>query len=90
MTVKFFGYFREITNIQAIQLESEGFQTVGEVLHEVVRRYPELKEKLFEGEKVVPFVKVLVNGLAIEVKEGLETRVKGGDAIAIFPPVGGG
>lgn len=63
---------------------------MGEVLHEVVRRYPELKEKLFEGEKVVPFVKVLVNGLAIEVKEGLETRVKGGDAIAIFPPVGGG
>lgn len=55
-----------------------------------MKRYPAIKDKLFEGENVMPFVKVLVNGLAIEVKEGLDTKVKPGDAIAIFPPVGGG
>ncbi|MEM3397166.1 MAG: ubiquitin-like small modifier protein 1 [Thermoplasmata archaeon] len=90
MNVKFFGYFREITGVAIVQLESENFHTVRDLLCEVVKRYPAIKDKLFEGENVMPFVKVLVNGLAIEVKEGLDTKVKPGDAIAIFPPVGGG
>ncbi|MCX8173568.1 MAG: MoaD family protein [Thermoplasmata archaeon] len=90
MTVKFFGYFREITGSRAIQIESEQFGTVGDVLQDVVKRYPDIRDKLFDGKRVMPFVKVLVNGLAIEVLDGLETKVKAGDAVAIFPPVGGG
>jgi molybdopterin synthase sulfur carrier subunit len=66
------------------------YTTVGDVLNAVVEKYPEIRDKIFEGKKLVPFIKVLLNGLAVEVLNGLDTPVKTGDALAIFPPVGGG
>ncbi|MGC8912977.1 MAG: ubiquitin-like small modifier protein 1 [Thermoplasmata archaeon] len=87
--MKFFGYFREIVGMPSITLSGD-FNNVGEVLTHIAIRFPEIRNKLFEGNKVMPFVKVLLNGLAIEVLEDLDTKVKDGDTIAIFPPVGGG
>jgi molybdopterin converting factor small subunit len=61
------------------------YTTVGDVLNAVVEKYPEIRDKIFEGKKLV-----LLNGLAVVVLNGLDTPVITGDALAIFPPVGGG
>ncbi|MDH5419483.1 MAG: MoaD/ThiS family protein, partial [Candidatus Bathyarchaeota archaeon] len=33
---------------------------------------------------------ILINGRGIKALQGFETKLKEGDTVAIFPPVGGG
>ncbi len=59
-------------------------------LREVLGAVPGLLEEVAENERVKPMYKVLVNGINVEFLKGLDTDVKDGDEIAIFPPAGGG
>lgn len=61
---------------------------VGEVLDSLVNAYPLLKTQIFkEDGDILPHVRVLLNGIAIS---DLDTELKIGDELAVFPPVGGG
>ncbi|MFC1654947.1 MoaD/ThiS family protein [Myxococcota bacterium] len=42
------------------------------------------------GGELSPGVIVLVNGVNVHALDGLETRLKPQDTVAIFPPIGGG
>ncbi len=57
---------------------------VAEILEMVSRRY---------GEKVDKYLKnaiVLVNGKNVNFIDGKETKLKKGDVVSIYPPIGGG
>jgi len=65
-------------------LEVEGAKTVGELIDLLDSRYPGFKKELEKG-----FL-ILVNGVNVLHLKGLDTEIKDGDTVVIFPPVGGG
>jgi len=65
-------------------LEVEGVKTVGELIDLLDSRHPGFKKELEKG-----FL-ILVNGVNVLHLKGLDTEIKDGDTVVIFPPVGGG
>ncbi len=57
---------------------------------EVLSHVKGLLEDITENGKLKEMYKVLINGHNIMFLNGLETQVKDGDEIYIFPPAGGG
>jgi MoaD family protein len=51
-----------------------------------------LTTRLFDADNgaVLPYVRIMVNGQAIELLKGMETPLKQGDEVLILPPVSGG
>ncbi len=87
--VKSFANFREIMGKRELEIELKSNSSVGELLENLCRRY-ELRNQLFDGNAIKRYVKVLVNGEDIVFLKGLETKLKNGDEVALFPPVAGG
>lgn len=48
------------------------------------------KDLMVQGDGLKDLIKILVNGADIRGLNGLQTRLKEGDAVAFFPPVAGG
>lgn len=63
--------------------------SIGETIEELLRKTG-LYDTVVENGKVRSMYKILVNGRDIEFLNGLETKLKDGDVIDIFPPVAGG
>ena len=57
---------------------------------ETLARDFNLNEHIFNGKKIVKWVKVLINGRDIDFLDGNETVLKNGDIIDLFPPSAGG
>lgn len=90
VTVKFFATIRLITGVKSIEMDAD---TVGEVLDSLTKKYnPRFGEKAIDPKtgRLKEFFSCMVNGKRIELLDGYETTLKNGDAIALFPPVGGG
>ena len=90
--VKFFTSLREITGKKEDEVQSSNIITVEELLAHLSKKYGrEFTEYLYdEKEKVRTYIQILINGRGIKVLQGFETKLKEGDTVAIFPPVGGG
>ncbi|HID91282.1 TPA: MoaD family protein [Candidatus Bathyarchaeota archaeon] len=65
---------------------------VKDLLNELRRSYGKSfsERVLDEGGRPLPYVKLFVNGRDIDFLNRLETRLKDGDEVSLFPPVGGG
>ena len=89
--VKFFAALWEITGEKEIELDGTDM-TVREVLQKLIERYGEkFKKEIMENDdKVKDHYVILVNGRNIVFLDGINTKVKDGDLISVFPPVGGG
>ncbi len=91
ITVKFFANFREVT--RKGQERVEGTKNVASLLDELVHRFGEgfAKQLYSPGtRKPSETVNILVNGRRISFLQELNTPLKDGDVVAIFPPVSGG
>ena len=90
--VKFFTTLREITGKKEEEMESSGAITVKKLLTQLSKKYgTEFKNYIYDEKgNVRTYIQILINGRGIEVFQGLETKLKEGDTVAIFPPVGGG
>ena len=89
--VKFFAALWEITGEKEVELDGTNM-TVREVLQKLIERYGETfkKEIMDNDDKVKDHYVILVNGRNIVFLDGINTKVKDGDLISVFPPVGGG
>ncbi len=88
--VRFFASFRDIVGRKEMDVEYRYGMTVGELLHDLCSASEPLNKACFEDGKLRDYVKLLVNGHNIEFLDGLETVLKDGDVVAVFPPVAGG
>ncbi len=89
--VKFFANFREITGKE--QESVKGVGNISSLLDELVRRFGDkLAKQLYSpgARELLETVNILVNGKGISFLRGLNTSLKDGDVVAIFPPVSGG
>jgi len=87
--VKTWGTIQEIVGEREFGLELPSGAKVGNLLDRLVSEHNDkLREELYKpGTKQVrPYVKILVNGHG--ARPG--NKLKDGDTVAIFPPVGGG
>lgn len=71
------------------EVEAKG-TTVREVIDDLERNYPGLRERLCDDKGVRRFVNIYQNEEDIRFLESLETQVKDGDSISIVPAIAGG
>lgn len=90
VTVKLFTSLREIAGTKETTIEGE---SVRETLDELVQAYGDkFYSAIFDRDtgKIRRYYSVLVNGRNIYLLDGLDTKLKDGDTVSVFPPVGGG
>jgi molybdopterin converting factor small subunit len=73
----------------ARELEASG-GTVGEVIDDLVERYPSLRAHLFQNGDLGAFVNVYVSGEDVRMLDGLDTEVGPGSTVILLPAMAGG
>jgi molybdopterin converting factor small subunit len=73
----------------ARELEATG-STVGEVIGDLVERFPPLATHLLQDGELAPFVNVYVGGEDVRMRDGLETEVRDGEQLILLPAMAGG
>ncbi len=91
ITLKTFADYREITRIREIELDLDEGLTMGALLEKLTRTYPRLRHAMFDGsDRLRDYIILLVNGRNIDFLDKMNTHLKEGDVVALFPPVAGG
>jgi len=92
--VRYFTTLRELTGCVEETLELENDASLEDLIEKIASKYGEkARQYLYTDEKqknINPTLLILVNGRRINLLQGLKTKLKDGDTIAILPPVGGG
>lgn len=87
--IEVFATLRELIGKESLEIEN--VNNVRELIESLIEMFGmKIKEILMEGDKSKEFVKILVNGKDIRTLRGMETELRDGDLISIFPPVAGG
>ena len=84
---KLFGNLRDYAGAHEIE---GGGATVNQVLNGLCDEYPGLRDAIFDGDRLLPHVRVMIDGRDIELDQGLDTPIGADDQLAIFPPIAGG
>jgi molybdopterin converting factor small subunit len=64
--------------------------TIKDVLDDLDRKHPGLRDKLVDDRGVRRFVNIFVGDEDIRFMDGIDTAVKDGDEISIIPAIAGG
>jgi molybdopterin synthase sulfur carrier subunit len=64
--------------------------TVGDVIEDLERRHPGVKDRLLDEKGVRRFINIYVGEEDVRFLEGLKTPVKAGESISIVPAIAGG
>ncbi|WP_456329971.1 ubiquitin-like small modifier protein 1 [Archaeoglobus sp.] len=83
--VKLFANFREAAGVKEVEVEAS---SVGELLENLVKKFPKLESLFYEKGRLRDYVNVMVNGR--NVRGELNYPLKDDDEVAVFPPVSGG
>jgi molybdopterin synthase sulfur carrier subunit len=89
INVQFFATFRDIFGTKAMEIAVKPGTNIGELLN-LVLDTQERRGKIFDHGKLKPSIIILKNGRHIQHLDGLETELKEGDKVSIFPPIAGG
>jgi molybdopterin converting factor small subunit len=65
-------------------------ETVGAALNDLTRRYPELRQHLYEGDRLRNFVNVFIGEEDVRFLDGLETEIDADTNMRIIPSIAGG
>jgi molybdopterin converting factor small subunit len=71
------------------QVEASG-ATVREVLDNLTSRFPALRQQVFEGDDIAPFINVFVESEDVRTLDGLDTSVADGNTVMLLPAMAGG
>jgi molybdopterin synthase sulfur carrier subunit len=82
--IKLFANLRKIAGTKEVSITGA---SIGDVVSELVKRYPALAESLLKDGQIRPHVIITINGNPIT---DLNAAVMEQDQIAIFPPIAGG
>ena len=91
--VKFFGPFREISNVKELEITVAEGSTVKDILNLLTEKYgEEMKHTLFDPQtnEVRDSFQLLLNGRNIYGLRGLDTCMEDDNVLTMFPPVAGG
>ena len=90
--IKFFTTLREIVGKKDEQIQLSESTTLEALLKQLSKKYGEDFEDYVYDElgKVRGHLQFLINGKSASTGQGLKTKLREGDEIAILPPVGGG
>jgi molybdopterin converting factor small subunit len=77
----------EVGGVREVPAEGE---TVRELLHDLMSRFPGLRPQLVEDGDLAPFVNVYVEGEDVRTLDGLDTSVDHGSTIILLPAMAGG
>ena len=64
--------------------------TVGEVIDDLEKKHPGIRERLLDAKGVRRFINIYVGEEDVRFLEGLKTTLKTGDQISIVPAIAGG
>jgi sulfur-carrier protein len=64
--------------------------SVGEALHSLTHQHPDLRQHLFEGDRLRSFVNIYLNQEDVRYLQGEETAVAQNDTLLIIPSIAGG
>jgi MoaD family protein len=64
--------------------------TVGEVIEDLERRHPGVRDRLLDEKGVRRFINIYVGEEDVRFLDGLKTALKAGDSISIVPAIAGG
>jgi molybdopterin synthase sulfur carrier subunit len=84
---------KDVVGQRLTEIELPQGSTVADFLTHMQERWGEgLSAQLFDPASgaVLPYVRIMVNGQAINYLEGMETPLKEGDEVLLLPPVSGG
>ncbi len=91
MKVRIFATLRSLVGAKEIEVDVEAGDTVWNMLEKLTAEYPALGERVLDDDgNLQSSITVLVNGRSIKFLGGLNSTIQEGDALALFPPVGGG
>jgi len=92
VTVKFFTTLREIVGKKEEKIELSSAANLDALLHLLSEKHGQEFNNYIYDElgNVRSYLQFLVNGKSAATLQGLKTKLKEGDQVAILPPVGGG
>ncbi len=88
--MKFFATVREVTGVKNIKMDAD---TIGQLLDNLQETFGERFTQTVidpSNGKLKQFFSCMINGKRIELLDGYDTILVDDDAVALFPPVGGG
>ncbi len=88
VTIRIPSPLRAYTADQAVV--EVGGDTIGAALDDLTTRYPELRQHLYEGQKLRNFVNIFLGEEDIRFLDGLDTGIDAGDSLRIIPSIAGG
>lgn len=71
------------------EVKAEG-ATVGDVIADLDKRHPGMKDRLLDEKGVRRFINIYVGEEDVRFTGGLKTELKAGDQISIIPAIAGG
>lgn len=88
--MKFFATVREAVGMRSAEIEAQNIrELLSKLKHQFGKKFIDAVIDSESGE-LKRFYSCMVNGKRIELLNGYETELIDGDAIALFPPIGGG
>lgn len=91
LQVRLYATLRQTVGIKVVEIPVRVNQTVGDILHALVDRYPELSEAIWYADgSLARHVAVILNGRDIRHLDNVDTPLTDDDTLDLFPPVGGG
>ncbi len=91
ISVKFYAHLRDLVDQRdGLELELDFGASVVQVLDELILN-PKIRKHIFDDDSNLKSdITLLINGREIEFLEGVNTILKAGDELSIFPIVAGG